>query len=88
MHLRMEIKPWNIDVILIEPGMIQTNWGVIAGNNILKYSGNSAYKEQAKNAAQYYEKRYNNAQGNLSDPKVIVRTIHRAALSRPPKHAI
>lgn len=83
--LRMEVKPWNIGVILIEPGMIQTNWGVIAGNNIRKYSGKSAYKEQAKNATEYYEKRYNNAQGNLSDPKVIAQTIHKAALSRHPK---
>lgn len=83
--LRMEVRPWNIDVILIEPGMIQTNWGVIAGNNVRKYSGNSAYKEKSKKAAEYYEKRYNSARSNLSDPKVIAKTIHKAALSRHPR---
>lgn len=83
--LRMELKPWNIDVILIEPGMIQTNWGVIAAKNIRLYSGNSDYKEQAENAAKFYEKRYGNENSGLSDPKVIALTIKKAVLSSHPK---
>lgn len=82
--LRMELKPWNIDVVLIEPGMIQTNWGVIASNNIRQYSGDSAYSDQADHAAVYYEKRYG-VQGKLTNPQVIAKTIRRAALSRHPK---
>ena len=56
--LRMEVSSLGIDVIVIEPGMIQTNWGVIAAHNIRKYSGNSDYKANADKAAQYYEERY------------------------------
>ncbi|MGN0485094.1 MAG: oxidoreductase [Lachnospiraceae bacterium] len=83
--LRMEVKPWNIDVIIIEPGMIQTNWGVIAAENIRKFSSHSAYKKQAQNAALYYEKRYKNVHDKLSDPKEIAHTIRKAALSPHPK---
>ncbi len=82
--LRMELKPWNIDVVLIEPGMIQTNWGVIASNNIRHYSGNSAYSYQADKAAKYYENRYG-VQGKLTEPKVIANTIKKAANSNHPK---
>ena len=83
--LRMEVKPWNIDVVLIEPGMIQTNWGVIAGKNIRKYSGSSAYAKDAEHAARYYEKRYNTSAGNLTDPLIVGQAIRKACLVPKPK---
>jgi len=42
--LRMEVKPFGIDVIVIEPGGIKTEWADIAGNNLRKVSGNTVYK--------------------------------------------
>ena len=37
--LRMELKPFGIDVSMIEPGGIQTNWGLIAADHL---AGNDA----------------------------------------------
>lgn len=56
--LRLEVKPFGIKVVLIEPGMIQTDWGVIHGRNIRRYSGEGDYRENAGRVASYYEKRY------------------------------
>lgn len=78
--LRMEVRPWNIDVVLVEPGMIQTNWGVIAADNIRKFSGNGAYAEEASKAAEYYEKYYRHMSDGLTSPAVVGRTIHKACV--------
>src|SRR6202000_1010235 len=42
--LRLELKQFGIDVIVIEPGGIKTEWADIAGENMKKASGSSAYK--------------------------------------------
>ena len=36
--LRMELKPFGIDVSMIEPGGIQTNWGLIAADHLAESS--------------------------------------------------
>lgn len=82
--LRLEVKPFGIKVVLIEPGMIQTDWGVIHGNNIRKYSGNTAYKTNANLVADYYEARYVKNK-NLSPASVIAKQIVKASEARHPK---
>ena len=82
--LRMEVAPFGIKVVIIEPGMIQTDWGVIHGKNIRKYSGNTAYSENANAAAKFYETGYVN-KNNLTDPKVISNLIVKTALVKNPK---
>ena len=46
--LRMELKPFNIDVVIVEPGAVKTEWNKIAGENLEKTSGNGAYKNLVK----------------------------------------
>ena len=45
--LRIEVAPFGIDVSIIEPGAIATEWGPIAADNVERVSGNGAYAEDA-----------------------------------------
>ena len=44
--LRIEVKPFGIDVVVVEPGGIKTPWGQIAADNLKKTSGNGPMLKQ------------------------------------------
>ena len=81
--LRLELKPFNIDVVIIEPGAIATEFtGVVIGP-MLKRSGSGPYVKMAQAvaaAAEASEKR-----GGGSDPQVIVSLVLRAIRAHTPK---
>ena len=80
--LRMEVKPFGIDVVLIEPGPIKTDWGIIAARHLVESSAGTAYERQARpwaNAMRWsYESKL------FSSPKVITRAVSHAVNSRHP----
>lgn len=78
--LRMEVKGFNIKVVLIQPGMIHTEWQVIAGQNLVKHAENTVYEKSARNQAAMFELGYKYA----SKPAVVARAIVRAATSKHP----
>ena len=82
--LRLEVKPFGIKVVIIEPGMIKTPWGVIAAKNMRTYSQSSDYAKFADNVASYYEKNYAE-DGRISEPSGISKTIVKAAMKNNPK---
>ena len=45
--LRMEVQPFGIDVVVIEPGGIQSEWADIAAEKLIGVSGQSEYAAQA-----------------------------------------
>ena len=81
--MRMEVKPFGIDVVLIEPGPIKTDWGIIAARHLEESCQGTAYEEQGKRWAGSmrwaYESRW------LSSPRVITRAICHAVNSRRPR---
>ena len=49
--LRMELVPFGIDVIVVEPGEIKTDWGIIAANHLKETAKGGAYELYANKAA-------------------------------------
>ena len=81
--LRMEMKPFGIDVVMIEPGAIKTDWGVIAARHLMESSVGTAYEQigtqWAYNMDWFYKTNW------LSSPEVVTKAISRAVNSRHPK---
>lgn len=79
--LRNEVKKFGIDVIVIEPGVIKTEFGNTATENLLKYSGNSEYQQGALATAtafnQMFEKGF--------ETSVIAKLIGKAIQAKHPK---
>ena len=48
--LRMELRPFGIQVVLIEPGPIRTEWNEIARDSLLERSGDGPYASYARHA--------------------------------------
>lgn len=81
--LRMEVEPFGIDVVVIEPGGIKTDWGVIAAENLKTTSAKGAYAEKANKTADGMAKMYTG--NSLTKPEVIAKTIGKAVTVRKPK---
>lgn len=81
--LRMEVSKFGIDVVLIEPGGIKTDWGYIAADHLLETSKGGAYEELATKTAESIKKRYSS--NMLSKPELIAKTIVKAVQSKRPK---
>ena len=80
--LRMELRPFGIEVSMIEPGGIKTDWGLIAADHLKNSSTDTAYEATALAEATLM---YNAYSGNyLTKPTKVARAIERAALSRRP----
>ena len=81
--LRMEAKPFGIDVSIIEPSAIKTAWGIIAADNLEKSSLGTAYETSGLKMASFLRKIYT---GNLlSGPQVVAKAIVRAVNARCPR---
>ena len=79
--IRMELKQFGIQVIVIEPGAIITEWNRISRENLIKRSGNTAYKTMAVKQVHMMEK----ADKWGSRPVVIARVIKKAVDSPHPR---
>ncbi|MBR6878755.1 MAG: SDR family NAD(P)-dependent oxidoreductase [Bacteroidales bacterium] len=81
--LRMEMKPFGIDVVMIEPGAIKTEWGPIAAKHLAESSKGTAYEETALNEAKAIQWLYNS--NHLSKPSLVAKAIKKAVNRRHPR---
>ncbi|HEU4807640.1 MAG TPA: oxidoreductase [Homoserinimonas sp.] len=81
--LRLELKPFGIDVVIIEPGAIRTEWNTIARATLMKTSGDTAYGEQAESVRRVFLEA--DAPGWGSEPSVVADAIVAAVEARRPK---
>ncbi|MYL49966.1 SDR family NAD(P)-dependent oxidoreductase [Halobacillus litoralis] len=79
--LRLEVAPFGIDVVVIQPGSIESEWTGIMLENLRKTSGTSAYKDMTR----AFMKMTKNMTGAASSPKVIAETVKKAIEAKKPK---
>ncbi len=81
--LRMEAAPFGVHVIVIEPGTIRTEFSRIAGESLLRASGETAYAPYARRHAKMLAR--NDASKVPSSPEGVARTIVRAVRAARPR---
>jgi NAD(P)-dependent dehydrogenase (short-subunit alcohol dehydrogenase family) len=80
--LRLELKPFGIDVVIIEPGPIITEWNQIARDSLLERSGDTAYAKYARRAHRVLTEF--DKPGRASRPEAVARKIRKAATTARP----
>lgn len=81
--LRLEVKPFGIHVVIIEPGAILTEFGDVAVGPMKERSGNTVYAPMVQKNMEMMEQVYKNNVG--SSPQVIADVISTAVKSANPK---
>jgi NAD(P)-dependent dehydrogenase (short-subunit alcohol dehydrogenase family) len=81
--LRLELSPFGIDVVIIEPGIIKTEFDDVMAGPLLKRSGAGAYSNMAHALTQTMAETY--ATGNASPPSVMAKVVSRVVQARRPK---
>lgn len=79
--LRNEVKQFGIDVIVIEPGGVKSEWADIAADNLAKNSKNPAYKETIEKLVAFMRK----AREKNTEADVISKLILESVESKKPK---
>jgi NAD(P)-dependent dehydrogenase (short-subunit alcohol dehydrogenase family) len=81
--LRLETKPFGIDVIVIEPGAIRTEWSGIARESLLARSGATAYGPNAQRMAKLFDS--DAAARRASPPEAVAKIIGDAVAAKQPQ---
>lgn len=80
--LRLELAPFGIDVIIIEPGLIETAFGNVSGGGLVDRSGNGPYGSVARAVAKTTAQSYGHGRG--TPPAAVANVVVKAiAASRP-----
>lgn len=79
--LRLELKPFGIDVVVVEPGGIKTEWGGIAMDHLKKVSGHGPYADMVNKVVQANDQN----QDKLTPVEVLGKEIAKAATASNPK---
>jgi short-subunit dehydrogenase len=82
--LRLELKQFNIDVVIIEPGVIATEFADVLYEPMLKNSGEGPYANMAKQLAAATKEMYGKPK-SISPTSVISKAISEAVNSKKPK---
>lgn len=81
--LRLELAPFGIDVVIVEPGVIETDFGDVLVGPLLERSGDTAYSEMAHKVAEATRESYESGGG--SPPSVIADLVVQAVQADRPK---
>ena len=79
----MEVAPFGIDVVVIDPGSIRTEWGGIAAEKVRAVSSRGPYAAQGNAVANSLTSE--TTRRRSSPPELIGTTITKAVTTRRPK---
>lgn len=83
---RMEVRPYGIDVAIVEPGGVASNWGIIAAEQLRKASNDTVYEERAGRTANVFDMMYRRNPHNLMTSSTkAAKHVCKAATARHPK---
>lgn len=81
--LRLELRQFNIDVVVVEPGLIATELGAVLYEPLLKNSGSGPYRKLAQAVAQSTQDAYEKA-GAASPASVVAQVVAKAVRAPNP----
>lgn len=79
--LRLEVAQFGIQVVLIEPGPIKTEWDNTALANLARHSGSGVYAPMVKRIAEKFRAGY---RSGAPGPEVVAAVILKTMLSAAP----
>jgi short-subunit dehydrogenase len=82
--LRLELKDFGIDVVIIEPGLISTEFGDVMTAPMVERSGNGPYQALTRAVENGVKDSYDKP-NSASPPSVIADVISQAVKSKKPK---
>mgnify|MGYP003679451405 CR=1 FL=1 len=81
--LRIEVAPFGIHVVIVEPGAIETEFADVMADPMMERSGSSVYSGMAKKMKQATLNTFES--GKASSPDVIAKVIEEALNRKHPK---
>jgi len=79
--LRNEVRQFGVDVVLIEPGGVESEWAEIANDNLIKNSSGTVYREMAEK----FVKGLRQTTHKNAKAIVIAKLIEKAITAHKPK---
>lgn len=80
--LRLELSPFGIRVVVIEPGLIETGFGNVVADGLSPYT-DGPYRSMAAAVSKSTKQAYSAGRG--TQPSVVADVVAKAILSRKPK---
>jgi NAD(P)-dependent dehydrogenase (short-subunit alcohol dehydrogenase family) len=74
--LRLELAPFGIKVVIVEPGLIETGFGDVVASGLLNRSGTGPYAKLTQAVAKSTRHAYGHGRG--TDPSVIADVVSKA----------
>jgi len=81
--LRLEVSQFGIDVVIVEPGAIATEFGAVLTQPMVDRSGNGPYGQMTRAVAEATNATYE--KGGSSPASVVAKTISKANSAKRPK---
>lgn len=81
--LRLELAPFGIRVVIVEPGLIETGFGNVVTGGLVARAGNPAYAPLTQGVMKSMHDSYGKGRG--TDPQVIAQVVSRAASAKKPR---